>query len=81
MATPDFLSPTDTFLHRHLGPTDADVGEMLETLGLQSLEALTAATVPSDIRLQKDLDLPLHRGEQAVLKEIRSIAAQNTLCR
>ena len=81
MATPDFLSPTDTFLHRHLGPTDADVGEMLGTLGLQSLEALTAATVPSDIRRQKDLDLPLHRGEQAVLKEIRSIAAQNTLCR
>ena len=81
MATPDFLSPTDTFIHRHLGPTDADVGEMLGTLGLQSLEALTVATVPSDIRLQKDLDLPLHRGEQAVLQEIRSIAAQNTLCR
>ncbi len=81
MATPDFLSPTDTFIHRHLGPIDADVGEMLGTLGLQSLEALTSATVPADIRLQKDLDLPLHRGEQAVLQEIRSIAAQNTLCR
>lgn len=81
MATPDFLSPTDTFIHRHLGPTDADVGEMLGTLGLQSLEALTAATVPSDIRLHKELDLPLHRGEQAVLQEIRSIAAQNTLYR
>ncbi len=81
MATPDLLSPTDTFIHRHLGPTDTEVGEMLGTLGLQSLEALTVATVPSDIRLQKDLDLPLHRSEQAVLQEIRSIAAQNTLCR
>ena len=81
MTTPDFLSPTDTFIHRHLGPTDADLGEMLGTLGLQSLDALTAATVPADIRLQKDLDLPLHRGEQAVLQKIRSIAAQNTLCR
>jgi len=38
MATPDFLSPTDTFVHRHLGPTDADVCEMLDAVGLQSLK-------------------------------------------
>ena len=81
MATPDFLSPTDTFIHRHLGPTDADVGEMLATLGLQSLEELTEATVPADIRLRKGLDLPIHRGEQAVLQEIRSIAAENQVYR
>ena len=71
MATPDFLNPTDTFIHRHLGPTDADVREMLTTIDFQSLEELSEATVPVDIRLRKDLDLPLHRGEQAVLKEIR----------
>ena len=81
MATPDFLSPTDTFIHRHLGPTDANVGEMLATLGLQSLEELTAATVPADIRVRKELDLPLHRGEQAVLQELRSIAAENQIYR
>ena len=46
MATPDFLSPTDTFIHRHIGPTDADAREMLATLGLQSLEELSKATVP-----------------------------------
>ena len=81
MATPDFLSPTDTFIHRHLGPTDADVREMLATLGLQSLEELSEATVPADIRLRKELNLPLHRGEQAVLQEIRSIAAENQIYR
>ncbi len=81
MATPDFLSPTDTFIHRHLGPTDADVREMLITLGLQSLEELSDATVPADIRLRKELDLPLHRGEQAVLQEIRTIAAENQIYR
>ncbi|MEK7235652.1 MAG: glycine dehydrogenase (aminomethyl-transferring), partial [Nitrospirota bacterium] len=81
MATPDFLSPTDTFIHRHLGPTDADVREMLGTLGLQSLENLTEATVPADIRVRKELDLPLHRSEQAVLQEIRSIAAENQIYR
>jgi glycine dehydrogenase len=81
MATPDFLSPTDTFIHRHLGPTDADIREMLVTLGLQSLGELSEATVPTDIRLRKELDLPLHRGEQAVLQEIRSIAAENQIYR
>ena len=81
MATPDFLSPTDTFIHRHLGPTDEDAREMLSTLGFQSLDELSEATVPADIRLRKELDLPLHRGEQAVLQEIRSIASENKVYR
>jgi len=81
MATPDFLSPTDTFIRRHLGSTDAEAHHMLATLGLQSLEELSEAIVPADIRLQNELDLPLHRGEQAVLQEIRSIAAKNQLYR
>ncbi len=81
MATPDFLSPSDTFIHRHLGLTDADIREMLATLGLQSLGELSEATVPADIRVRKELDLPLHRSEQAVLKEIRSIAAENQVYR
>ena len=81
MATPDFLIPTDTFIHRHLGPTDVDACEMLATLGLHSLEELCEATVPADIRVRKELDLPLHRGEQAVLEEIRSFAAENQVYR
>ena len=81
MATPDFLNPTDTFIHRHIGPTDADAHEMLATLGLQSMEELSKATVPADIRLQKELGLPLHRGEQAVLEEIRAIASENQIYR
>ena len=81
MATPDFLSPTDTFIHRHIGPTDGEVHDMLATLGLQSLEELSKATVPADIRMRKELDLPLHRGEQAVLEEIRSIASKNRVYR
>ena len=81
MATPDFLSPTDTFTRRHLGSTDAEVHHMLATLGVQSLEELSEAIVPEDIRLRNELDLPLHRGEQAVLQEIRSIAAKNQLYR
>ncbi len=81
MATPDFLSPPDTFIHRHLGSTDAEVHHMLATLGVQSLEELSEAIVPADIRLRSELDLPLHRGEQAVLQDIRAIADKNQLYR
>ena len=81
MTTPHFLEPTDRFLHRHLGPTDADIQEMLAALGLQSLEALADATVPEDIRLRDPLSLPTHRGEQAVLSQLKDLASQNKIAR
>ena len=81
MGTPEFLNPTDTFVHRHLGPTEADMREMLALLGLQSLEALSDATVPRDIQLKGALDLPPHRGEQAVLQELHDLAEENRIYR
>src|SRR5689334_25337077 len=81
MATPEFLNPTDTFVHRHLGPTEADVREMLALLGLKSLEALSDATVPRDIQFSRALDIPLHRGEQSVLQELRGLAEENRIYR
>ncbi len=81
MPVPEFLKPTDTFIHRHLGPTDADVREMLALLGLQSLESLTESVVPGDIRLHRVLELPPHRGEQTVLQELRGMAWENRVFR
>jgi glycine dehydrogenase len=81
MATPDFLNPTDTFVHRHLGPTESDVREMLALLGLQSLQALGEAVVPRDIQLGRALNLPAHRGEQSVLQDLRSLADENRVYR
>lgn len=81
MTTPQFLSPTDIFVHRHLGPTEADVREMLALLGLPSLQALSDATVPRDIQLGRPLDIPPNRGEQAVLQELRDLAQENRIYR
>ncbi|MGH7236822.1 MAG: aminomethyl-transferring glycine dehydrogenase, partial [Nitrospiraceae bacterium] len=75
------LSPSDTFVHRHIGPTDADIQEMLATLGLQSLDALLSATVPDDIRLREPLALGPHRGEYDVLAELRSLHDRNKIFR
>ena len=81
MATPEFLNPTDSFVHRHLGPTEADVREMLALLGLQSLQALGEAIVPRDIQLGRALTLASARGEQSVLQELRSLADENRIYR
>jgi glycine dehydrogenase len=81
MTTPQFLRPTDIFVHRHLGPTEADVREMLALLGLPSLQALSDATVPRDIQLGRPLDIPPNRGEQAVLQELRDLAQENRIYR
>ena len=40
------LSFTDTFAQRHIGPTDADMDAMLDTLGYGSLDDLVDATIP-----------------------------------
>jgi glycine dehydrogenase len=81
MTTPQFLHPTDIFVHRHLGPTEADVREMLALLGLPSLQALSDATVPRDIQLGRPLDIPPNRGEQAVLQELRDLGQENRIYR
>ena len=72
---------TDSFVPRHVGPSDADVREMLQTLGYETLDELIDATVPGSIRLQQPLALGAPRTEADVLAELRQIAAQNRLQR
>jgi len=56
------LAPTDTFPRRHIGPDEAEVREMLATLGYRSVEELIEATIPEGIRLRRSLRLPAARG-------------------
>ncbi len=79
-ATP-LLGPSDTFIHRHLGPSAADIQDMLGQLGYSSLDALCEATVPAAIRLSKPLDLGPPRGEYELLTELRGLARQNEVFR
>src|SRR6266516_3382026 len=81
MSIPDILKPTDTFVHRHIGPNPDDIQEMLSILGLPSLDALIDATIPADIRLRRPLTLGPHRGEHEVLTRLRALAEQNKVFR
>src|SRR5690606_11672099 len=52
------LMNTNAFALRHIGPRESDLQEMLETIGVESLDQLIYETIPDDSRLKKDLDLP-----------------------
>jgi glycine dehydrogenase len=76
------LAAQDTFVRRHIGPSAADVEGMLDALGVPSLEALVAETVPAAIRRKAPLKAGgPPRGEQEVLTELRQMAQQNKLAR
>jgi glycine dehydrogenase len=81
MNIPDRLKPSDTFVHRHIGPNPDDIQAMLSTLGVSSLDALIDATIPADIRLRRPLTIGPHRGEHEVLARLRALARQNKVFR
>ena len=49
---------TDSFALRHIGPKEENLKEMLQTIGVDSLEQLIYETIPDDIRLKQPLNLP-----------------------
>jgi glycine dehydrogenase len=78
------LAARDRFAARHLGPRDADLGEMLATVGVSSLEEMTTKTVPANILLQRELDLgPYTPGlaETDALRELRRLIEPNQVMR
>ncbi len=78
--TPDVLYPSH-FAYRHIGPRRADVDEMLDLLGYESLDAFIDAVVPDEIRLRRPLALPPGRSEREVLQALRGLAGMNRVFR
>jgi glycine dehydrogenase subunit 1 len=56
--------------------TDEDVREMLDALGVSSLEDLYAH-VPESVRLDRPLDIPPGRSEMELVGDLESLAAKN----
>ena len=70
---------SDDFGSRHIGPREADLGEMFKAIGVDSLEQLISETVPADIRLSRELDLPEALSEVELLNGLRELAQKNKL--
>lgn len=77
----EVLGLEDQFVNRHVDPTSEEIDQMLKALGFSSLDALIDETVPSSIRLQKELDLPKQKSEYEALKQLRAIASDNQVFR
>jgi glycine dehydrogenase len=52
---------------------------MLKTIGLESLDQLIYETVPDDIRLKQDLDLPDALSEYEYLNHIQELSTKNSV--
>ena len=75
------LEPTADFVRRHVGPGEAEIAQMLNVLGVASLDALVGETVPAGIRLVRPLSLPLPVSEEQALAELGKKAATNRVLR
>ena len=69
------------FISRHIGPTEEEQTQMLDDLGLSSLDELVRQVVPDSILLRGDDSLPEPCSEEEALKELKEIAGHNSVKR
>ncbi len=68
----------DKFSSRHIGVTrKEELQEMLDVIGVKSVDELIAQVIPSSIRLKKPLALPEGMSEYEFSAHIRALAARN----
>ncbi|HEY2066924.1 MAG TPA: aminomethyl-transferring glycine dehydrogenase [Gemmatimonadaceae bacterium] len=71
----------DSFVPRHVGPSEQEVQEMLAVLGYGTLDELIDATIPEAIRLRRPLRIHPGRSEREALDAMRAIARKNRIFR
>ncbi|MDD1421237.1 aminomethyl-transferring glycine dehydrogenase [Dolichospermum sp. ST_sed1] len=78
---PNITQKTSNFTQRHIGPNSDDVQQMLDILGLSSIDDLIDKTVPQGIRFHQTLNLPAAQSEYAALGMLKQIADKNQVYR
>ena len=69
------------FSKRHIGPTSIEVDEMLNELGLNSINELIEKTVPESIKDTSDLGIGAGLDEFSYLNKIKILAKKNKVFR
>lgn len=67
----------EKFARRHIGPNAIELNIILKTIGVESVEELLNQTIPDNIRLKKDLNIPEGISEMEFLKEIKKLSSLN----
>jgi glycine dehydrogenase len=75
------VNQIDSFVARHIGPDLDERRQMLEVLGLPSLDSLVDKTVPEIIRLTRPLGIEQGNSEYSVLLRLKEIASKNQVFR
>ncbi len=75
------LEHHSAFVERHIGPNDAEIAHMLQAIGHDSLDGMTDAIVPGNIKSPAPLALPEAITEVEALAKIRAIADRNEVFR
>ncbi|GAA5025263.1 glycine dehydrogenase (aminomethyl-transferring) [Marivirga lumbricoides] len=66
---------------RHNAPDNQQIKEMLEAVNANSLEHLIEETIPGNIRLKQDLNLPEAQTEFEFLESFKEMASKNEIFR
>ncbi|MEX5728837.1 glycine dehydrogenase [Rhodovulum iodosum] len=75
--TPSNYLPYDFANRRHIGPSPEEMVEMLDVLGLRTLEGLIDECVPKGIRQAEPLDFGKPKSEREMLWFMRQVAKRN----
>jgi glycine dehydrogenase len=67
----------EKFEHRHIAPNEQDTAKMLDTIGVNSIDELISQTIPSNIRLKSNLNLPTAKSEADYLNDLKQTASKN----
>ena len=71
------LEPGANFIHRHIGPGEPQIAEMLGELGLGSLDEMLDRVVPKAIRSTEPMALAPPKSERETLSYLRKMAGRN----
>lgn len=72
----------DKFVERHIGMNDQELAQMLQVIGVKSVEELISQVVPATIRLKQPLNLPAEgMSEYEFMNHIREISRKNKIYR
>ena len=65
------------FSRRHIGPDSVEKSEMLDKIGVSSIEELVGKTIPAAIRLKGELNIDAALTEKQYLDHIQEVGNKN----
>ena len=73
------LQHPDFFQKRHIGTSKSEEEEMVKSLGYHSLDQLIELTIPKNIRLANEMNLPKAVSEQNLLEKLSTLGTKNKI--